>query len=197
MEPRERILRAAFEGFLRQGYHGTSTLDIATRARVSKRELYAQFGSKQGILAAAINERSRRMQLPLALPTPRDRDGLAAMLVTFGTAVLREVSRPEVLALHRLAVAEAERSPDLACTLDTAGRGANQATLADLLGRAVSAGLIGGGDPQTMATQFIALLWNTLLVRLLLGVANPPDDADIERRAQAATASLVALYPFA
>jgi AcrR family transcriptional regulator len=42
---RERILRAAFLAFMEDGYAGTSTLDIATRAKVSKRDLYANFGS--------------------------------------------------------------------------------------------------------------------------------------------------------
>ena len=42
---RERILRAAFQAFMEDGYAGTSTLDIATRAKASKRDLYANFGS--------------------------------------------------------------------------------------------------------------------------------------------------------
>jgi AcrR family transcriptional regulator len=197
LDPRARILCAALDGFLRQGYHGTSTLDIASRARVSKRDLYAQFGSKQGILAAAITERTQRMQLPLSLPTPRDRTGLAAMLVRFGAALLREVSRPEVLALYRLAIAESDRSPDLARTLDAAGRGAMHATLVDLLARAQGAGLVGADDPDDMAGRFVALLWGSLLIRLLLGIAAAPDTAETERRAQAAADTLLRLYPAA
>ena len=194
---RERILCAALDGFLHQGYHGTSTNDIASRARVSKRDLYAQFGSKQGILAAAIAERTQRMQVPLSLPTPRDQGGLLAMLVQFGAAVQREVSQPGVLALYRLAIAEADRSPDLALTLDAAGRGATHATLVDLLARAQAAGLVGAGEPDTMAGRFFALLWGSLLIRLLLGVAEAPDAAETERRARAAAETLLRLYPAA
>src|SRR5579885_3200760 len=51
---RARILTAAFEAFQERGYGATSTLEIATRARVSKRELYALVGNKQQILIAAI-----------------------------------------------------------------------------------------------------------------------------------------------
>jgi len=39
---RARILEAAFAAFMEKGYATTSTLEIATRARVSKRELYAE-----------------------------------------------------------------------------------------------------------------------------------------------------------
>src|SRR3954470_21341885 len=37
---RDRILEAAFAAFRERGYATTSTLEIAQRARVSKRELY-------------------------------------------------------------------------------------------------------------------------------------------------------------
>jgi hypothetical protein len=55
LEPRRRsILEAAYHVLVERGYAGASTLEIATRARVSKRELYAEFGSKSGILRALI-----------------------------------------------------------------------------------------------------------------------------------------------
>jgi AcrR family transcriptional regulator len=110
---RERVLGAAFAAFTERGYEGTSTLEIATRASVSKRELYALFHNKQAMLAACIAERAKRMRLPLELPAVRDRGTLATTLMAFGTAVLREVSHPKVLAVYRLAIAEAERAPGL------------------------------------------------------------------------------------
>jgi AcrR family transcriptional regulator len=38
-EVRGRILEAAFKAFMKSGYAAASTLEIATRAHVSKREL--------------------------------------------------------------------------------------------------------------------------------------------------------------
>ena len=58
----ERILGAAFKAFTEDGYAATSTLDIATRAKVSKRDLYANFGSKQAVLVACIKSRADRMK---------------------------------------------------------------------------------------------------------------------------------------
>ena len=37
-----RIIGAAFEAFVENGYAGTTTLEIATRAKVSKRDLRAE-----------------------------------------------------------------------------------------------------------------------------------------------------------
>jgi len=192
---RERILGAAFGAFMERGYAGASTLDIARRAKVSKRDLYAQFGSKQAMLAACISERVERMRRPLDLPVARSPEALAATLVAFGRTLLREASRPEVLATHRLAIAEAEHAPEVARTLDELGRAGTLAALRDLLSAAQAGGLLGPGSPEEMADTFLSLLWGGgLLVRLLLRVAAAPDEAECERRARFATEQMLRTY---
>ncbi|HEY1796949.1 MAG TPA: TetR/AcrR family transcriptional regulator [Stellaceae bacterium] len=192
---RGRILRAAFEAFTEQGYAGTSTLDIATRAKVSKRELYALFGSKQAILVACIATRTDRMRPPGDLPTPGDRAGLRDTLVRFGENLLREASAPPVLAMMRLGVSEAERSPELARVLSESGRDATRATLTTLFTEAQTAGLVGPGDAAEIGDEYRALLWGDLMIGLLLRVADPPTDRDIARRAAAAADTVLRLHP--
>src|SRR6202166_2059691 len=85
---RQRILDAAFSAFMERGFAATSTLEIATRARVSKRELYALVGSKQEMLAACIGERAQRLRMPAGLPEPHDRESLARSLEMLGTQLL-------------------------------------------------------------------------------------------------------------
>jgi AcrR family transcriptional regulator len=192
---RNRVLGAAFAAFMQNGYERTSTLEIATRARVSKREIYALFASKQAMLAACITERAEKMRLPLDLPAPTTREALAATLGGFGTTVLGVVCGPSVLAVYRLAIAESDGSPEIARMLDQTGRGANRAALVALLGKAQASGLIGSADPATLAAQFAALMWDDLLVRLLLRVTRPPGPAEMAERARAAAAALLALHP--
>src|ERR1700741_1249045 len=67
---RDRVLSAAFSAFMERGYERASTLDIATRAKVSKRELYTMFDDKHAMLAACIAERAERMRRPMTLPPP-------------------------------------------------------------------------------------------------------------------------------
>src|SRR5271169_3780690 len=76
----ERILGAAFKAFTEDGYAETSTLEIARRAKISKRDLYANFSSKHAVLVACIKSRAERMRLPPDLPTPRTRQMLASTL---------------------------------------------------------------------------------------------------------------------
>src|SRR5262245_7689124 len=82
---RERILNAAFSLFAESGFSTTSMLDIVTRARVSKRDLYALFQNKHAVLAACIHERTGRMRRPLdtAAPVPQTRDAWSTLLVDF------------------------------------------------------------------------------------------------------------------
>jgi AcrR family transcriptional regulator len=190
-----RILGAAFKAFIEDGYAGTSTLDIATRAKVSKRDLYASFGSKHAMLVSCIKSRAERMRLRPDLPMPRTREMLAATLTAFATNLVRETSDPDVLATFRLAIAEADRSPEIAEALDSAGRGAARAALAGLLAKAQSAGLIGPGDPTEMAIQYQGLVWEGLMVGLLLGVAKRPGPVEAARRAAKATDAFMRLYP--
>src|SRR6516162_7422418 len=86
---RQRVLGAAFATFLEKGYARTSMLDIASRAKISKRDLYAMCSGKPAMLREVIAERARRMRLPLDLPPVKDRRSLIATLNAFGLAVLQ------------------------------------------------------------------------------------------------------------
>jgi AcrR family transcriptional regulator len=190
---RQRILDAAFTAFVQQGYAESSTLDIATRARVSKRELYAVIGNKQEMLVACITERARRMRLPADLPAPHDRAGLADTLSAFGAQLLREVCDPSVLAVFRLAIAEAVRTPRIAEALDSIGREASRASFRKLLQNARAFGLV-DGDVTEMSHHFFGLLWGDLLVSLLLRVSKTPSQKEIQRRAKIAADGFLKLW---
>jgi AcrR family transcriptional regulator len=191
---RKRIQDAAFGVLMKRGYARTNTLEIATRAKVSKRELYALFRDKQAILTSCIAERAKEVQMPLDFPSVRDRETLARVLKTFGVAALRTLSHPSVTAVFRLAILEAERSPEVARALDTAGRGATREAFMKFLAQAQSAGLLGSSDPSLVAEQFFALLWGGLRVRLLLQLAPQPGKEEIEKRAQLATDAVLLLH---
>jgi len=187
-----RIIGAAFQAFMEKGYAGTSTLEIATRAKISKRDLYANFPNKRAILLACIASRAARMRLPPDLTAPRSRDMVISILTRFGATVVREVCQPEVIAMFRLAISEAERSPEVAETLN-ASRSVNRDALAELLAEAQAAGILRGGDPRRMMGRFFALLWGDLMVGRLLGVTAPPEPAEIDRRAHEAAEALLKL----
>ncbi|QFY07570.1 TetR family transcriptional regulator [Nonomuraea phyllanthi] len=79
-ETRERLLQAAAEVFAERGYDGTRVADIAAAAGVSNGALYAHFGSKAELLAAALRVHGRRMMAGLFAADP-DRSITELLLV--------------------------------------------------------------------------------------------------------------------
>ncbi|MFP3555281.1 TetR/AcrR family transcriptional regulator [Paraburkholderia sp. SIMBA_049] len=193
-EVRARILDAAFASFMTSGYAATSTLEIATRARVSKRELYALVGNKKEMLIACISARATRLQVPADLPVPHDRETLAQVLTSLGTQLVREITDPTVIAVFRLAIAEAVHAPEVAQALDSTGRETSRAALRQIMARAQAFGLL-DGRPADLAEQYSGLLWGNLMVSLLLGVAERPNSREVAARARNATAVFLQLHP--
>jgi AcrR family transcriptional regulator len=191
---RERIVEAAFTAFMKRGYAATTTLEIATRARVSKRELYTLVGNKQELLIACISDRAARLHLPADLPALRDRETLARALASFGAQLLREISDPAVIAVFRLAIAEAVHAPEVARALDSIGREARRAALSHIMVRAQASGLLEGSAAR-LSDQFGGLLLGDLMISLLLGVAVRPTRRQIAERANGAAAAFLQLHP--
>lgn len=192
-EIRKRILGAALSAFMEGGYAQTSTLEIATRARVSKRELYTLFGNKEAMLVACISERAQRLQAPVDLPALRDRKTLADVLTAFGTKLLTETTDPVVVAVFRLAISETVTAPRVAQTLETMARKPIREAFRTIMANAVAAGLL-AGEPEAMTDIFLGVLWGDLMTGLLLQTTDRPSSADIARRASEASTVLIELH---
>jgi AcrR family transcriptional regulator len=193
---RERILGAAFSAFTELGYSSTSTLEIATRARVSKRELYSLVGTKLEVLVACIRHRSERFPLSAELPDSTDREMLRAVLTRFGERFLVEVTDPNVVEMFRLAIAEAIRAPEVARALEEFGRERGRSVLRSALAKARGSALV-SGEPDEMTRQFFALLWGDLIMNLLLRTVKTPTEPEIARRSAEAASALLELHPAA
>ncbi|HZL20390.1 MAG TPA: TetR/AcrR family transcriptional regulator, partial [Polyangia bacterium] len=179
---RERILDGAFAVLRRRGYAATNTRAIAAQARVSKREIYREFGDKDGILGALIAERAVRMRRPFEAVEIGDRAILEVTLRRVGVALLQQLCDAAVLSVFRLAISAVERSPssNLARLLDDNARRPNRRALIALLAHARRRRLV-GGDPALLAAQFVALLAGDLHLALLLGLRPPPNAHELER----------------
>ena len=139
-------------------------------------------------------KRAKRLDVPADLPVLRDRETLAEVLASFGTKLVREISDPTVMAVFRLAIAEAVQAPEVALALDSRGRDTSRAALRKIMARAQASGLL-TGRPAELAEQFAGLLWGLLMISLLLGVAERPNPRGIAVRARDAAAAFLQLHP--
>ena len=70
-ERRQAILDAAYAAFIDLGFAGTTTAEVAARAKVSKRSIYEVFANKTALFAAVIGG---RQHLVLDLPRPENEE---------------------------------------------------------------------------------------------------------------------------
>ena len=193
-DKRGRILSAAMETFREHGFAAATTLEIATRARVSKRELYALVGNKEEMLATCIAERGRRMRLPADFPETTDLATLRAALLVFAKTMLREITDTGVLEVMRLGIAEAKRSPAVARSIAAMGRAPATAAFEALVKPAQRAGVLDSRDGAGMKGTFQGLLWGDLLIWILLGLEEAPTPKEIDKRAEAVVAAFLDIY---
>lgn len=107
-----RILRAAFQTFGERGFDQTSMDEVAERAGTTKRTVYAHFTNKETLFRAAIAQATAWFlaELP-ALDPLADPE---AELVRFANRFSDLSTWQYPVRLQRVAIAEAERLPDLA-----------------------------------------------------------------------------------
>jgi AcrR family transcriptional regulator len=191
---RDRILTAAMQTFTEHGFAAATTLQIATRAKVSKRELYALVGNKEQMLAACVAGRGRRMRLPEGFPAPVDVASLESALREYGTILLTELMNRDVLAVFRLGISESKRSPGIAASINEQGRKPANVALEALLRSAHGARLLASEDFPSMVAHYRGLLLGDQMVYILLGTVKPPTATEIGRRAQNAALLFLRLY---
>jgi AcrR family transcriptional regulator len=110
-----RILDATFEVFTEFSFEDATTGEIASRARISKRDLYAFFPTKQALLMGAIvreMQRQDRTFREVIDRTARLRS-LRSKLVAIGIAIVEDIFSPTMAVTRRLVVSESIKQPFL------------------------------------------------------------------------------------
>jgi AcrR family transcriptional regulator len=178
--PREAVERAARELFIERGFAGVSVDEIARRAGVSKPTIYAHFGDKAGLFAHILEGACARLLAPIVDPTAEQRP-IAEVLVDLAYSYTRTVLAPEVLSLHRLFIAEAERFPELSRRYHAAGPETAHRALAGFLEARAEAGEIACANPMMAAEQFAGLVLSPFRLKLLFAVERTPDWTMVDR----------------
>jgi TetR/AcrR family transcriptional regulator, mexJK operon transcriptional repressor len=108
------LLNTAMRLFLQHGYEAVSVEEIAKQAGVAKRFIYARYGDKSELFAAAVEHNLLgRLEDTLQAIEP-SRGGVERGLYEFGQSLIKMATQSEAVALHRLFVASAPQFPDIA-----------------------------------------------------------------------------------
>jgi TetR/AcrR family transcriptional regulator, mexJK operon transcriptional repressor len=196
---RQAILAAATEVFVRQGYLGATTDQVAAAAAVSKQTVYKQFGDKQHLFAEVIGVTTTGVVDRLAAVVARtlgDVQDVHAGLLDLARGFLRGLLQPDVLRLRRLVVAEADRFPEVGQAWFEQGFDRALVILGEALQGLEERGLLHGlGDPTLAAYQFAGLvMYRPMNQAMFAGTGVLPSDDQLDHVARSAVEVFLARY---
>jgi len=159
---RQAIIQAATEVFVRHGYLGATTDEVAARASVSKQTLYKDFADKQHLFAEIILDTTVQLVDGLsdaAASTLDDAQDVRKALRDLADGFLRGLLQPDVLRLRRLVIAEADRFPEVGRAWFDRGFDRALVILGEAMRRLADRGLLHNlSDPTLAAYQFAGLV---------------------------------------
>lgn len=150
---RQAFLRVAREMFLAEGYEAACVNDVVRVAGGSLATLYAQFGNKEGLFLAVIEDQHERFVRAMT-PAQVDHLGLEEGLRQIGEQFLRTLLARDNIALFRIVVGEGRKFPGLL------GRhlGASAERVRDVVTAHLVRTAPDCSDPSTVASYFLEML---------------------------------------
>ncbi|MBF9000870.1 TetR/AcrR family transcriptional regulator [Vibrio nitrifigilis] len=191
-EKRQEILDIAKRSFTQQGFEQTSMSYIAKELGGSKATLYNYFSSKEEIFSAVM-ESSATEQIANAFLSLDHHDDLVAALPEFGFNFLQSVLKPDIMAIYRMAMNEAERS-SIGRHFYENGPKKGWLHLSGYLQHQMEKGHLRAADPWLAAMQLKGLLSAEFFEPYALRAIDIPDDNQIKLAVERAIGAFMALY---
>ncbi|MDY6961081.1 MAG: TetR/AcrR family transcriptional regulator [Pseudomonadota bacterium] len=194
---RNKILAAASDVFLSEGYVASSMEQVALAADVSIQTIYSHFKGKEALflevatdLAGGAASAVGNLVETLPEDTP-----VEEWLTRFATQQLKVVLTPTLMQLRRMVIGEVGRFPQLGRTLYESGPGRAIARLTTGLQHYIERGEIAMTDPVRAAKQFNWLLMGGPTSEVMyLGEAAIPTEPEMRTQVDETVAIFLAAY---
>ncbi|MGP1397270.1 MAG: TetR/AcrR family transcriptional regulator C-terminal domain-containing protein [Inquilinaceae bacterium] len=188
-----QILEGVRSAFLDLGYEGASTDEIVRRAGVSKGTLYNYFPEKKSLFTAFVEEECRK-QANLLFKAEGQPEDIEAFLREAARELVKLLLSSFMQGIYRLAVAEAQRFPELARTFYDSGPDLATRRLAQVLSGAVARGHLQIDDVDLAAHQFDQLCKADIFYKRLFKIRSSFAEEEIDRVADAAVDVFLRAY---
>lgn len=192
-ERRRAIIAVARRVFLRHGYGNTSMSAIAAAIGGSKTTLWSYFKNKNELFDAVVDDMIDQYGEALRFPLSPEGD-LRTTLEAYAVSVLTTITRPQVVALHRVIAGEAARFPQLGAAMEEKAILRAHARLSEWLATQIATGRMDGADPHLMARQFGALCQGGEFHRHVVGASPRPSPEVIAAEAAQLTEMFLRAY---
>ena len=174
----ERILRAAIDLFLAEGFERTTIERVAKIAMVSKATIYGLHASKEALFSDALTHACTRIRAAAPVGGGAGIEALRASLFLFGMDFLSMMWRPETVRLRRVVALEAVRYPVVATAFLEAGPRRVCLALAERLAEGVEAGALRPHDTFKAADRFLASLMGIPDLEITMGLKAPMEEPE-------------------
>ena len=192
---REAILEVASEVFLELGFERASIAEIVRRIGGSKSTIYGYYPSKEALFQAvtlAAGERHIRTAFD-ELAAHDIRSGIHGVLGSFCNKLVRFLCSPQMLATHRMVLAEAGHS-NMGELFYEAGPGRGACELAEFFSAAMENGHLRKADPLVAALQLFSLLNAEIQLRWYYRAPPPLTEQEMQGVAERALATFSRAY---
>ena len=162
----KRLLVSAEALFLKHGYKGTSLQMLIEQAGGSRRTIYSEFGNKEGLFKAVLQQKVNEVQLILAdigdIHHPRE--SLIKVCFTFLTKLLE----PDMVTLFKLLIATSQDIPDIGNMIYQHALVYGPKGLANFLAQLNTLGTIKIDDPQQASYLLLGMAKGHVHIHALL-----------------------------
>jgi TetR/AcrR family transcriptional regulator, mexJK operon transcriptional repressor len=169
---KQKIMHVATSLFVRDGYAGTSLVDIAKGAGVATRTVYQHFGDKEAMFRHVMF--ARETAAVFAPPAIQPEESLLDIIMRAANYILEVSLRPSTVDLMRLTISESRRFPELTKKLTDATYSRFRANVKGMFDELVQRGLVSDTDTALSATIFVDLILGTTPLLVYAGWQSPP-----------------------
>ena len=178
-EKTEKILEAAGQLFLEQGYGAVSMDQIARDAGVSKATVYAHFESKENLFAAIIQNGCAAYAEGI-VPEIAELDDMREALTRIARSMESFLLAPKTLGIYRVIIAEGPRFPELVQAFVGHGPLPFLKLLTEFFAGANARGLLSVSNPRLAAHQLVWLVRGPLYMRRMLNLPDMQGEPSVE-----------------
>ena len=171
----QKIIKAASDLFLEQGYTQTNLDQIIERCGGSKQTIYSYFGDKRGLLTAVIGLSIEHVAAVFNFRHDDDKT-LEQQLVQLGCNFLSTILQPCMVNTYRLLLTESFHDKELGEFFITQGPGRVSRYLETFLKGYMDRGELIQTDPHLACDHLINLIKCNLMQDALFGVPAPSEE---------------------
>jgi AcrR family transcriptional regulator len=193
-----RIVAASFEVFSESSFQDATTAEIARRAQVSKRDLYAHFPDKHSLLIAAMVGLLKEQEENIAETISRTQtlSSLRERLEVVGLSLVAQALAPAMSVIARHVTSESINRPLIGIVYFENGPARRSALISEFLSRYVANPKKRVADTAGAGEHYLALIAHRPFMASLIGMQEEWDTVTAQLHVKSAVDCFLRAHPW-